>query len=115
MVKAGAVGYLLKDEAPEKIVEAVRAAARGEGWFSPSVATKVAAFARRGQSKPHDITERELAVLRLVATGKTNKQIGRELGISEKAVEKHLSEAFTKLVVSSRAAAVAWVVREGLA
>lgn len=114
MIEAGAVGYLLKDEAPEKVVEAVRAAAKGEAWFSPSVMTKVAAWARGEQPKLCGLTEREREVLRLVAAGKTNKEIARSLQISAKAVEKHLSEIFAKLNVSSRSAAAAWAVREGL-
>ncbi len=115
MIDAGAVGYLLKDEAPERIVEAVRAAARGEGWFSPKVAAQVARWAR-GETitQKVELTPREREVLRLVAQGKTNKEIGRALGISAKAVEKHLGEVFAKLNVSSRAAAAAWAVREGL-
>jgi DNA-binding NarL/FixJ family response regulator len=116
MIEAGAVGYLMKDEAPGAIVAAVRAAAKGEGWFSPKVAARVAAWARgdKALSPVAELTEREREVLRLVAKGLMNKQIGKLLGISEKAVEKHLSEIFAKLNVSSRAAAAAWTVREGL-
>ncbi|MCL4489701.1 MAG: response regulator transcription factor [Chloroflexi bacterium] len=114
MIDAGAVGYLLKDEASERIVEAVRAAARGEACFSPSVAAKITAWARGAQQKRHGLTERELEVLQLVAAGKTNKEIGKMLGISEKAAEKHVSGILTKLGVPSRAAAAAWAAREGL-
>jgi DNA-binding NarL/FixJ family response regulator len=116
MIEAGAVGYLLKDEAPSVIVEAVRAAARGEGWFSPKVAAQVAAWTRRETTAPPKVklTERERQVLSLIVQGKTNKQIGSSLGISEKAVEKHLGEVFAKLNVSSRVEAAVWAVREGL-
>jgi len=114
MIEARAVGYLLKDEAPAVIVAAVRAAAKGQSWFSPAVAAQVAAWARGERPKLHGMTERELEILRLVVAGKTNKQIASSLGISEKAVEKHLSEIFAKLNVFSRAAAAAWAVRAGL-
>ena len=116
MIDAGAVGYLLKDEAPGMIVEAVRAAARGEGWFSPRIATQVAAWTRGkiAALSQQELTERERQVLRLVAAGKTNKEIGRALGISDKAVEKRLGEIFAKLNVASRVEAAVWAVRQGL-
>ncbi len=117
MIDAGARGYLLKDEAPDRIVAAVRATARGEGWFSPSIAAQVAALARGETPKaPHAaLTEREREVLRLVAAGKSKKEIAATLKMSEKTVEKHLSELFAKLKVSSRVEAAVLAVREGLA
>lgn len=117
MIDAGAVGYLLKDEAPERIVDAVRAAARGEGWFSPKVARQVAALARGEKTTIRSVglTDQERELLQLVAQGKTNREIGRTLSLGEKAIEKHLTEIFAKLGVPSRAAAAAWAVREGLA
>lgn len=113
-LEAGAVGYLLKDEAPEKIVEAVRAAANGQGWFSSTVTAKMEDWERGDAPSLRKLTARDIEVLRLVVKGKTNKRIGKSLGISDKAVEKHLSEIFAKLNVSSRTAAAAWAVREGL-
>lgn len=116
MIQAGAAGYLLKDEAPEKIVEAVRAAAKGENRFSAKIVAQMAAWARGETSRdsPVSLTERERAMSLLVAQGKTNKEIGKTLGISEKTVEKNLSEVFIKLGVNSRAAVAAWVVRHEL-
>ncbi len=117
MIDAGALGYLLKEEAPGTIVSAVRAAARGESWFSPSVATKVATWARGDKlSSPiADLNERERALLRLVAAGKTNKEISLALDISDKTVEKYLGDLFVKLKVSSRVEAAVLAVRHGIA
>lgn len=116
MIDAGAVGYLLKEEAPGVIVAAVRAAAKGEGWFSPAVATQVAAWARGDRASPAaELNERERSLLRLVANGKTNKEISRAMRISEKTVEKYLSELFDKLHVASRVEAAVLAVRQGLA
>ena len=112
MLEAGAVGYLLKEEATGVVVAAVRGAVRGEGYFSPPVAAKMTAWAR-GEG-PDGLTEREVEVLRLVAEGKTNRQIGVALGISEKTVEKHLRGLFAKLGVASRVEAAVLAVREGL-
>jgi len=81
-------------------------------WFSPTVAAQVAAWARGEQAG--GLTEREVEILQLVVAGKTNKQIARSLGLSEKAVEKYLRGIFAKVDVSSRAAAAAWAVRAGL-
>ena len=117
MIDAGAVGYLLKEEAPGIIVAAVRAAAKGAGWFSPAVATQVAAWAR-GDPTPSavpDLDRRQRTLLGLLAAGKTNKEISLAMGISEKTVEKYLGELFEKLKVSSRVEAAVLAVRHGLA
>ncbi len=116
MIDAGAAGYLLKEEAPGVIVAAVQAAAKGESWFSPAVATQVAAWARGKPSTPiGSLNERERSLLRWVAAGKTNKEISLAMGISEKTVEKYLGELFAKLHVSSRVEVAVLAVREGLA
>lgn len=113
MLKAGAVGYLLKEVASTAVVEAVEAAARGEvGLYSPSIAQLLAAWAR-GET-PGGLTEREQDVLRLVVEGQSNKQIGQTLGISEKAVEKHLTGIYGKLGVDSKVSAAVLAVRQGL-
>lgn len=117
MIDAGALGYLLKEEAPGTIVSAVRAAATGASWFSPSVATLVATWARGDKpvSPLADLNERERALLRLVASGKTNKEISLSLHISDKTVEKYLGDLFAKLNVSSRVEAAVLAVRHGIA
>lgn len=112
MLEAGAVGYLLKDEAPEVIVAAVRAAARGEGYFSPSVAAKVAAWARG--ERPGRLTERELEVLRLLAEGRSNKEIAEALGVTVRTVNFHVSNILKKSGVTSRVEATVWAKDQGI-
>ncbi len=116
MIDTGASGYLLKDEAPERILEAVRAAARGEGWFSPKIAALVAKWARGEPAAFADIelTSREREVLRLVVNGRANKEIAGALKISEKTVEKYLADLFAKLGVNSRVEMAVLAVRKGL-
>lgn len=110
----GACGYLIKEEVPENIVEAVRGVSRGEqGWLSRRVAAQMAAWAQE-EPKQAALTEREAEVLQWVVAGKTNQEIGLALGISEKTVEKHLEGVFTKLGVASRVEAAVRAVREGL-
>ncbi|MGQ9804214.1 MAG: response regulator [Anaerolineae bacterium] len=106
MLEAGAAGYLLKDEAPEMIVVAVRAAAQGEGWFSARVAAQVAAWARG--ERPAGLTEREMEVLRLVAEGLSNKEIAQALNVTVRTVEFHVSNALGKLGLTSRVEAAVW-------
>lgn len=114
LLASGAAGYLIKEEASQTIIEAVRGVARGEqGWVSRQVAAQMMAWSQAGASKVN-LTERELDVLRLVVDGNTNQEIGLALGISEKTVEKHLDNIFTKLNVGSRVAAAVRAVREEL-
>lgn len=111
-VEAGAAGYLLKDAARADLVTAIRAAARGETVLAPSVATRLVDRIRRPQ--PADsLSPRELEVLRLVARGLSNAEIGRELYISEATVKTHLLRTFAKLGVSDRTAAVTTALAAG--
>ena len=114
MLSAGAVGYLLKEEVPEVLVASVRAAARGEGWFSPAVAAWVAGFTRPARSAQIRLTDRERAVLRLVTQGKTNKEFAQALTVTERTVEFHLSNLLAKLGVDSRVKAAIWAKEHGL-
>ena len=109
---AGAVGYVLKSEAPQVIVEAVRKAARGESYFSPPVAAKVGEWARG--ERPGELTERELEVLRLVSEGLSNKEIARRLKVKERTVEFHLGNILRKLGVASRVEAAVWAKERGI-
>lgn len=113
MMKGGAIGYLLKDEAPRVIVAAVQAAARGESWFSPEVAARVAAWQRGEMSEQPDLTERELEVLRLVARGKANKEIACALNVTERTIEFHVGNILSKLGVASRVEAALWLKDRG--
>ena len=114
VLKLGASGYLVKEEAPEMILDAIRGIARGEqGWISRQVASQMTAILREEENSSL-LTPREMDVLRLVVDGRTNQAIANELGISEKTVEKYLESIFAKLNVASRVEAAVLAVREGL-
>ncbi len=115
MLDAGATGYLVKEEAPAAIVTAVRAVAGGQTWFSPAVANKAQAWARGERAGAIALTERESAVLRLLARGKSNKQIARALTVTERTVEFHVGNVLAKLDVTSRVEAAVWAKDHGLA
>jgi DNA-binding NarL/FixJ family response regulator len=114
MLAAGATGYALKDEQLSTLVEAVRATARGEAWLSPRVATKVTHRAM-GDTDPigESLTEREREVLTLMAQGKENAEIAEELVVTERTVKFHVGNIYSKLGVTSRAAAVALAYQQG--
>ena len=111
-VEAGAAGYLLKDAGRVDLVTAIRAAARGETVLAPSVATRLVNRMRR-PAAADALSPRELEVLRLVAKGLSNAEIGRELHISEATVKTHLLRTFAKLGVSDRTAAVTTALAAG--
>jgi DNA-binding NarL/FixJ family response regulator len=111
-IEAGASGYLLKDASPKELADAVRAAARGETVLAPSVASTLVRQVRR--PAPPALSAREAEVLRLVAQGHTNADIGKRLFISEATVKTHLLRVFNKLDVADRTAAVTTAMRHGL-
>ncbi|MFF2942933.1 response regulator [Streptomyces niveus] len=112
-VEAGAAGYLLKDLTRAELADAVRAASRGETVLAPSVAARMVDQLRSRPDRPR-LSQRETAVLRLVAEGCTNAEIGRHLFIGESTVKTHLLRIFTKLGVTDRTAAVTNAMRHGL-
>jgi DNA-binding NarL/FixJ family response regulator len=116
MLRAGVAGYILKDVATESIVQAIATVARGGTWLSQTIAEKLVQWGTGAQAPrtPANLTPRETEVLRLVTAGKTNHEIGGQLAISEKTVEKHLREIFIKLGVASRVEAAVRAVRENL-
>ncbi|WP_315150742.1 response regulator transcription factor [Corynebacterium variabile] len=103
-IEAGAVGYLLKDAPPAELISAVRAAATGATAMSGSVATRLM---HREEEPANALTSRELEVLQLVADGRSNREIGASLFLSEATVKSHLVHINTKLGVRSRTSAVA--------
>jgi DNA-binding NarL/FixJ family response regulator len=115
-LRAGAVGYLLKDASRDELLAAIRAAHRGESMLSPAVATKVIAeLARLADIAPPrtvlDLSTREIDVLRLIGRGASNKEIASGLALSEGTVKNHLTKIFDKLGVADRLGA-AIVARE---
>lgn len=115
LLSAGACGYLTKEEIPENILDAVRGVARGEqGWVSRRVAALLSSWTRDEQSGNDVLTERELEVLQEMVEGKTNREIGYHLGISQKTVEKHLESVYSKLKVNSRVEAAVLAIESGL-
>jgi NarL family two-component system response regulator LiaR len=117
-VKAGAVGYLLKDTSPEELVKAIRRAAAGESSLNPVVARRLLrelAHESPGSPPREALSPREIDVLRLVAHGATNDQIGAKLFISEATVRSHVSSILAKLGLTNRTQAALYALRHGLA
>lgn len=111
-VEAGATGYLLKDATREQLVEAIHSASRGETVLAPRVAQRLVARMRR--PVPVTLTARESEVLRAVADGLSNVEIGRRLFIGEATVKTHLLRIFAKLDVNDRTRAVVVAMNAGL-
>jgi len=112
-VRAGAIGYLLKDTRAPELVQAIKAAAAGQVQLSPSAAARLVREVA-GPQRAEMLSEREVDVLRLLARGRANKQIGRDLGIAEKTVKTHVSSILGKLGVQSRTQAALYAGRVGL-
>lgn len=110
-IEAGATGYLLKDTPLEQLLDAVRAAARGETVLAPYVAGRLLT---RSRSDLPELTARELEIVELVSQGLSNRQVGRQLFISEATVKSHLVHVFGKLGTTSRTGAVAEARARGL-
>ena len=112
-VRAGALGYLLKDTDSEELRRAIKAAAEGRVHLAPQAAARLMREVKAPES-PEALTERETEVLRLLARGKTNKQIAASLFVSEKTIKAHVSSILMKLGVQSRTQAALHAVRTGL-
>jgi DNA-binding NarL/FixJ family response regulator len=112
-VRAGAIGYLLKDTEADDLCRAIKAAAAGQVQLSPKAAARLMREVRAPDS-PEALTEREIDVLRLLAQGQANKQIAANLRIGEKTVKTHVSNILAKLGVPSRTQAALYAVRIGL-
>jgi DNA-binding NarL/FixJ family response regulator/serine phosphatase RsbU (regulator of sigma subunit) len=117
-IKAGALGYLLKDSSPEELVGAIHQVNRGEPSLHPTIAEKVLQELSRPSEQgiaPEPLTEQETKVLQLVARGRSNREIADGLRVSEAAVRIHVNDILTKLHLASRTQAVLYALREGLA
>ncbi len=119
LLESGASGYLIKDEIPETVVEAVRGVAQGEdGWLSRRIISKIMrsrATRESGVPEGSKLSERELDVLKLIAKGEDNHQIAAALFISDSTVKSHCNSIYTKLDVRNRVQAAAWAWQRGLA
>jgi DNA-binding NarL/FixJ family response regulator len=115
-LRAGAIGYLLKDAAAAEVAAAIRAAFEGQMRLDPAVARRLAESLRapRQPAPVEPLTEWEREVLRLVAQGKANKEIARELGIGDRTVRSHVTSILGKLGLVSRTQAAIYAVREVL-
>ena len=121
-VKAGATGYLVKSASRERIIEAVRATARGEAVFTPGLAGLVLGEFRKLSTQPQadpsrpipELTDREIEVLKLVATGMNSKEIAAELFISHRTVQNHVQNTLGKLQLHNRVELVRFALAKGL-
>lgn len=123
LLETGAVGYVLKDEALETLVSAVRVAASGETWLSPAIAKRVVrrAVGSSDSAAKHDInndlttlTAREIDILKLLAQGLDNTAIANHLCLAKRTVQNHISNIYSKLALSSRTEAVLFAIQHGL-
>jgi two-component system, NarL family, response regulator LiaR len=116
-IQAGACSYLLKDVSPDDLVEAIRAAHRGEATLHPNITRKLMDKVAQPdilESQVEDLTERELEVTRLVAQGRSNHEIAQELVISEKTVKSHVSNILGKLHLDDRTQLAIYAIKKGL-
>ncbi|HMQ35454.1 MAG TPA: response regulator transcription factor [Chloroflexaceae bacterium] len=116
-IKAGAISYLLKDISPEDLAHAIRAAQRNEAVLHPEVAAKLMqefSAPRPGEAPVDQLTPREMEVLRLIAKGKSNKEIADTLIVSEKTIKTHVSNILSKLHLADRTQAAIYALRQRL-
>lgn len=118
-IKAGALGYMLKDADPEDLIRAIHQVHRGEPSLHPSIARKVLQELGRPPAAPPSpgpdpLTERELEVLQLVAQGLTNQQMAEQLSVAEVTIRTHVSNILSKLHLANRVQATLYALREGL-
>jgi two-component system response regulator NreC len=113
-LRSGAVGYVLKEAADSELVEAIRRAAAGETYLNPRLGAALAAAPPEAAGPPGDLSEREAEILRLIALGHTNAEIGGQLFLSVRTVESHRAHIQQKLRLSSRAELVAYALEHDM-
>jgi DNA-binding NarL/FixJ family response regulator len=115
-LKAGASGFLTKESAPEKLVDAVRKIAEGRRFITPEVAEKLATSVARGEKGPlHDaLSDREFQILKMIASGKTVSEIGRELALSVKTISTHRTRILKKMNLKTNSELTHYAIRNGL-
>jgi two-component system, NarL family, response regulator NreC len=113
-LQAGARGYVLKEAADEELLEAIRLAAAGDTYLNPRLGARLAAQPTEPEGQPDDLTEREVEVLRLIALGHTNTEIGHQLYLSTRTVESHRAHIQHKIRVTSRGELVRYALEHGL-
>jgi DNA-binding NarL/FixJ family response regulator len=115
LLEQGAAGYLMKEEAPEVILDAIRGVAQGQqGWISRGIAAQISTWMQVDMADDTRLTRREQETLDLLVEGKTNQAIAADLHISEKTVEKHIKSIFEKLKVTSRVEAAVIAIKRGI-
>jgi DNA-binding NarL/FixJ family response regulator len=116
VLKAGAAGFLNKESAPDKLVDAVRKVGTGGRWVSPELAETLASLVAGGSSGlPHErLTDREFEVLRLLASGKTVSQVAKELSLSVKTVSTHRTRILVKMSMKTNAELTLYAIKNGL-
>jgi len=114
LLEAGATGYVLKTAESREIIRAIRAIAAGQSMTDPAIMARLIARMSQPVGSSETLSERELDVLRLAARGLTNKQISRDLTISDRTVQNHLANIYAKLQVASRTEAVTVALQRGL-
>ena len=117
-IKAGAMGYILKDASPQELIAAIRNVHEGKSSLDPSIALKVIRELNKPSALPptsEPLTERELEILQLLARGLSNQQIAEELVISERTARTHISNILAKLHLANRTQAALYALRQGIA
>lgn len=112
LLRAGASGFVVKDEATENLLHAVRTVARGGTWYSQRIAQKLGEWAQKPPS-PHQLTESQVRVLRLVARAQSDDEIMAELGISARMLRHHLRNLMDRAGVTTRAQLLLWALEQG--